>query len=221
MSSAHVDCQLPTDVGSIHFVLTNIELRNVARIFWTSAAPAGVAGAALKPGSGGTRFSAPPGSGQPPFRVLYACSQARGAFLETEVRDGPAGRPGPFRIARSRIERRSVGSLSTAVPLTLVDLRGDLPTIARVPVHILHRYDDYSCSQAWAALIWSWRQPQTGVAPDGILYPSRFGAGENVAVFDRALGKLSCVGAVPLLHHPDLAGWLRRYAVEIVPDDPP
>jgi hypothetical protein len=52
--------------------------------------------------------------------------------------------------------------------------------------------------------------------PDGLCYPSRLNGNDNIAVYDRALHKLSAGARRRLTACPELAPLLTRYRIAIV-----
>ncbi len=52
--------------------------------------------------------------------------------------------------------------------------------------------------------------------PDGIIYPSRLNGHTNLAIFDRAISKLSAVRVVPLIGAPGLATIINDLRVSLV-----
>lgn len=57
-----------------------------------------------------------------------------------------------------------------------------------------------SLGRAWSLAFHEHRS-----VPDGIIYPSRLNGHTNLAIFDRAISKLSAVRVVPLIGAPGLA----------------
>lgn len=52
--------------------------------------------------------------------------------------------------------------------------------------------------------------------PDGIIYPSSLNGRTNLAIFDRAISKLSAVRVVPLIGAPGLATIINDLRVSLV-----
>lgn len=74
------------------------------------------------------------------------------------------------------------------------------------------RAADQALGQQWRLAFWSHE-----AQPDGILYPSRLNNEPNIAVFDRALPKLSVTGVTPLLsRRSELADVIRDLGLAIL-----
>ena len=142
-----------------------------------------------------SRFS-DPHIGDPaakPYGVIYLGRTLKVCFLEAIVRDRGDARLGPLPAEVAELERTVCAEIVPRTDLRLVDLRADGPVKMGVPTDAV-RATDPSLGQAWALAI-----HEHGSAPDGIIYPSRFDGETNVALFDRALGKLRVRSVGPLL----------------------
>ena len=84
----------------------------------------------------------------------------------------------------AQLEHTICAEIAPKAALALVDLRGDGPVRMGVPTDAV-RAADPSLGQAWAKAF-----HDHAAAPDGIVYPSRFDGETNLALFDRALGKV-------------------------------
>ncbi len=128
------------------------------------------------------------------FGVVYLAEDLETAFLEAVVRERYVGVPGELVIGLDEIRSKEVALVTTREPLRLLDLTGTNYVRNRLPRAALEG-DDHLPSQTVSAALHA--HPE---APDGILYPSRFGGGmtSNIAVYDRAVVKLSCVGRIRL-----------------------
>ncbi len=127
------------------------------------------------------------------------------------MRDRGDARLGDLLIARHEFEETICAELLTATDLKLVDLRGDGAIKMGVPTDAL-RASDHSLSQAWGLAI-----HEHDTSPDGLIFPSRLNDEVNIAVFDRALSKLSCRASGPLLDRAsELAAVIDTLALAIV-----
>ena len=80
--------------------------------------------------------------------------------------------------------------------------------------------DVAKASDQGLARAWSVAFHQHSQRPDGIIYPSRLNGHTNVAVFDRAIGKLREIRWMRLIAAPGLASVLDDLKVSIVEPDP-
>ncbi|TPE48066.1 RES domain-containing protein [Amaricoccus solimangrovi] len=69
------------------------------------------------------------------------------------------------------------------------------------------------------ARAWSLAFHEHPAKPDGIIYPSRLNGQTNIAVFERAIGKLGAVRTTKLLAAPGFAATLNELRVSIVVPD--
>ncbi|MEO8926260.1 MAG: RES family NAD+ phosphorylase [Caulobacteraceae bacterium] len=146
-----------------------------------------------------------------PYGVVYLGRTLKACFLEVIVRDSGDARLGPLPIVMARLEHTICAEVSLTAALTLVDLRGDGPVRMGVPTDAV-RAADPSLGQAWALAF-----HQHTSAPDGIIYPSRFDGENNVALFDRALGKVRPRSVGPLLGRgADLARVVRDLKIALL-----
>jgi hypothetical protein len=153
-----------------------------------------------------SRFSDPTSVPEAPgFGVLYLGESLKVCFAETLLRDKANARLGQVTLPMSVIESRQVATIASHQPLTLVDLRRDGPLQMGIPSDAV-RSSDHNLGRAWSLSLH--QHPQQ---PDGIIYPSRLNEDLNVAVYDRAIGKLHCIEVCPLTSHPDLLEVLELY----------
>ena len=121
---------------------------------------------------GKNRFDAPQGE----FGVLYAAETPEGAFVETCIRERPAGNL----FVMSYFQERKLAEISFPTPLRLVDLAG--PGLSLLGADNRLTTGSYRIAQRWSRAFWSHAD-----CPDGILYCSRFNpALRCLALFDRA-----------------------------------
>jgi hypothetical protein len=136
------------------------------------------------------RFSDPTGNA---FGVVYLGSSAKVAFVETLLRDAADGRGDDCVLELAEIEARSLASIQVKDPLRLVDLTGDGGLRMGVPSDVVGS-SDQTLAQHWSAAFHA--HPET---PDGVYYPSRLNEERNIALYDRALGKVATVAAPRLV----------------------
>lgn len=154
------------------------------------------------------RFSDPTGKA---FGVVYLGSSAKVTYVEVIYRDRGDGRDEAFPIPFSEFEGYICAKIAVDQPLRLVDLTGDGPLLMGVPSDVIGA-SDQTLAQQWSAAFHA--HPE---APDGVFYPSRLNEERNIALFDRALGKLKALEALALVDcRDDLAGIITDLRLEIV-----
>lgn len=164
-------------------------------------------------GFGPSRFSDPEETLAPPdrFGIVYFGSSIKVCFAEAILRERAIGSQGSFPIAFSELAGVSCASVEVVQPLLLADLRSDGMLRMRIPTDAA-RAASHDLGKHWSRALWLHDQK-----PDGILYESRLNGETNIALFDRALSKLSAKSAKPLLEFRDsLAEILDDFLVEIV-----
>ncbi len=144
------------------------------------------------------------------FGVLYMGDTIRVCFLEAVLRDQRDGLIGDLPIAESALHNRQYAQIEVIDPLTMVDLRDDGAIKMGVPTDVAKSSRQY-LAREWAVAFHEHRDQV-----DGIIYPSRLNGHTNLAVFDRAIGKLRAVGATRLIRAPGLANVLDDLNVAIV-----
>ncbi len=122
------------------------------------------------------------------FGVLYLGSTFEVCFLETYVRDKNDGQIGQPKIYEDEIDKLIYAQINVAADLSLVDLTGGRQVRMGVPTDVAHAYN-HSLAHLWSQAFF--HHPQR---PDGIYYQSRLNGEFNLAVFDRAIGKLEVDG---------------------------
>jgi hypothetical protein len=154
----------------------------------------------------GYRFDAPRGE----FGVLYAAETPEGAFLETCVRERPAGNL----FVLSYFQERKLTKISLQKPLRLVDLTG--PGLSLLGADNRLTTGSYRIAQRWSRAFWSHAD-----CPSGILYCSRLNPSlRSIALFDRAAIGLSPSDCGPLADPRNLvflAEMLNRYQLALDP----
>lgn len=145
------------------------------------------------------------------FAAVYFGSGLKVCFLETILRDQGNGRLGDWPIEYAELTAWTCATVKVTQPLQLVNLRGDGAVRMGIPSDVVHG-TDHRTSQAWSAAIW-----MHDARPDGIIYSSRLNAETNIAVYDRALGKLAAEQTRRLIDgRKELAEVLRSLSIAIV-----
>ena len=157
-----------------------------------------------------SRFSDPRKSPRQRFGVYYVGQTFEVAFLETIVRDLRNGIPGSLILSADDLDAYDHVQITVDHPLDLLDLRGGNAIAMGVPTNAI-RASTHRLGQR-ASLAAYLRAEQL----DGIWYPSRLNGDENLAVYDRAVGKLSAGRRRPLIACPELARILNTYRVALV-----
>lgn len=141
------------------------------------------------------------------FGVLYLGSSLKVCFVEAILRDQADGRIGDVLIEESELSARTYASVRLDAALSLIDLRGDGPLRMGIPSDVA-RASRQALARKWSLAFYE--HPST---IDGIIYPSRLNGETNLAIYDRAIGKLSVETAVPLITAPNLADVLRTFQI--------
>jgi len=146
-------------------------------------------------GYGPSRFSDPVTSLARParFAVVYFGSGVKVCFLEAILRDRGVSRIKSFPIEWKELENWTCAELRVDETLRLVDLRGDHLVRMGVPTDVA-RARSQKLGRLWSRAFWS-----HDAKPDGIIYDSRLNGGTNIAVYDRALAKLSVIATSRLV----------------------
>lgn len=150
------------------------------------------------------RFSSP----GLPFGVCYAALSLVGAFAETLVDEFPGA---TFAASSSLVLEHSYSPIVVSSALELVDLTGNkLGSIGTT--HLINSTDRYDLTQEWAAAFYRHRQQ-----PDGVLYVANLAGHEiSVAIYDRALRKLSAGSPTPFALDSTLNGILNALGVLLI-----
>lgn len=147
------------------------------------------------------------------FGVLYLGDTVKVCFLEAVLRDQRDGVLGDLPISESELYDRNFAEIEVTTPLTMADLRDDGPIKMGVPTDVA-KGSKQSLARKWAV---AFNEHVSQV--DGIIYPSRLNGHTNLAVFDRAIGKLKAVSTTKLIRAPGLADVLNDLNVAIVEPD--
>ena len=141
-----------------------------------------------------SRFSDPTGT---QFDVVYLGSTAKVAFAEAVLRDRAVGTTEPFLLTMAELRSYVCADIELAEPLNLVDLTGDGRLRLRTPTDVAGAMDQT------LARVWSEAFFHHPARADGVVYPSRLNAERNIALYDRALGKLAVRAAPSLMERRD------------------
>lgn len=144
------------------------------------------------------------------FGVIYLGDTLKVCFLEAVLRDRRDGLVGDLPIEEKEIHARRYTEIATIADLSVVDLRDDHAIRMGVPTDVA-KSSGQSLARAWSL---AFHEHQS--VPDGIIYPSRLNGHTNLAIFDRAIPKLSAVRVVPLIGAPGLATVINDLRVSIV-----
>jgi hypothetical protein len=144
------------------------------------------------------------------FGVLYLSESLKTCFLEAVLRDQRNGVVGDFPLSEHELHNRQYAEIAVAHELILVDLRGDAAIRMGVPSDVA------GASQQSLARWWSVAFHEHPEQPDGIIYASRLNAETNLAVYGRAISKLTVRSVTPLIHARGLADVLDQLKVALV-----
>jgi hypothetical protein len=162
-------------------------------------------------GKSRSRFSDPRRRIEPNrFGVLYLGSSLKVCFLEAVLRDDRDGVVGDFPMDEAELDMRQYAQVVTNAELTLLDLTGDGPVRMGVPSDVLR-----SSRQALARR-WSVAFHDHPAQVDGIYYPSRLNEEANLAIYGRAVPKLTASTSGALRVAPGLARVLNDLEVALV-----
>ena len=128
-------------------------------------------------------------------------------FVEAVLRDQGDGRTGDLLLDERDLTARSYAQIEVTEPLSLLDLREDGPLRMGIPSDVV-RGSKQSLARQWSVAF-----HEHPARLDGILYPSRLNGEINLAIYDRAISKLSAPSSGALLRQSGLAGVLRDLRV--------
>jgi hypothetical protein len=114
-------------------------------------------------------------------------------FLEAILRDRGVGRIKSFPLEWAELENWNCAELGVDETLRLVNLRGDGAVRMGVPTDVA-RARSQELGRLWSRALWS-----HDTTPDGIVYDSRLNSETNIALYDRALAKLSVIATPKLV----------------------
>jgi hypothetical protein len=144
------------------------------------------------------------------FGVLYLGSTIKVCFVEAILRDRRNGAVGDYPIEEAELVQRRYAEIIVTSSLRLVDLRGNGPIRMGIPSDVI------GSSRQALARTWSIAFYEHPEVPDGIVYPSRLNEDTNLAVYDRAITKLSVDRTVSLMKAPEFADVLNSLKVALV-----
>lgn len=144
------------------------------------------------------------------FGVYYVAETFEGAFIETRVRDAKNYNPGVLLMSKAELGRFVHVEITVREDLDVVDLRGGNPIAMGIPTDAI-RARAHAHGQKLSLALYRHTD-----RPDGICYPSRLNLDDNMAIYDRALHKLSAGPRRPLDQCDELAAVLDRYRIAIV-----
>ena len=125
------------------------------------------------------------------------------------LRDRREGLVDDLPIEEVELTHRRYAEIATTTELHLVDLKGDNAVRMGVPTDVV-RAQRQNLARRWS-LAFHEHPSQL----DGIIYPSRLNGATNLAIYDRAIGKLQLTRVVTLLGAPGLAQVLEDFRVEL------
>jgi hypothetical protein len=157
-----------------------------------------------------SRFSDPRKNPALRFGVYYLGCSFETAFLETIVRDRRNGNPGVLALSAADLDDYVHVPVTMTRPVNVIDLRGGQAVALGVPTNTI-RASTHSLGQR-ASLAAYLRAD----SPDGLWYPSRLNGGENLAIYDRAIGALSAGPRRKLSACVELGSILDTYRVALV-----
>lgn len=143
------------------------------------------------------------------FGVLYLGDSLKVCFIEAVLRDRREGAVDDLPIDEAELTQRRYAEISTVEDLRLVDLRGDNAVRMGVPSDVV-RAQNHNLARQWSVAFYE--HPSR---LDGIVYPSRLNGGTNLAIYDRAVGKLQPERIMTLLGAPGLARVLDDFRVDL------
>ncbi len=144
------------------------------------------------------------------FGVLYLGSSLKVCFLEALLRDDRDGVVGDFPMDEAELGSRQYAQVVTSAELALLDLSGDGPVRMGVPSDVL-RSSRQALARRWSI---AFHDHQAQV--DGIYYPSRLNGEVNLAIYGRAVPKLTVATSGSLRMAPGLARVLNDLEVALV-----
>ncbi|MBN9271951.1 MAG: hypothetical protein BGO93_18970 [Mesorhizobium sp. 65-26] len=141
------------------------------------------------------------------FGVLYLGDSLKVCFLEAVLRDRREGLVDDLPIDEVELTQRRYAEIATTAELRLVDLRNDNAVRMGVPTDVV-RAQRQNLARRWSVAF-----HEHPSQPDGVIYPSRLNGATNLAVYNRAVGKLRPTRVTTLLGTPGLAQVLEDFKV--------
>ena len=137
-------------------------------------------------GKSGSRFSDPRRRvARNRFGVLYLGRSIKVCFVEAVLRDDRDAVIGELLLDEAELTARRYAEIEIAQPLTLLDLRDDARLRQGVPSDVVGG-KAHGLARRWSV---AFHDHPTAV--DGLLYPSRLNGVENIALYARAVAKLT------------------------------
>ncbi|MCY3933231.1 MAG: RES family NAD+ phosphorylase [Acidobacteria bacterium] len=183
--------------GRIRTRLRPLSIEQVCRVIRARRA-----GGPLDATPADSRFSDPDGR----YGVLYAARNVRTSFVEAVLRSR-FDRRRDREIPAEEVQARSIVWIDSLSDLNLVDLRRDGPIRIGAPTAVAHDAN-HAAGRSLSAFVYA----EVDEA-DGFLYDSRFTGDVCLAVFDRAIEKLTATMVVPLMDSVDFHEALREYEI--------
>ncbi len=144
------------------------------------------------------------------FGVLYLGSTLKGCFIEAILRDRRNGAVGDYPIEEAELLQRRYAEIVVTSPLSVVDLRADGRIRMGVPSDVV------GATRQTLARTWSLAFYNHPAATDGIIYSSRLNDDANLAVYDRAIVKLSADRSLNLISAPGFGDVLNTLKVALI-----
>ena len=197
---------LPADFAARALVMTELPAGQLWRRLYLTryADPLGF-------GYGSSRFSDPDTTASDRFGVVYFGSTVKVCFVEAILRDRGDGRIGSFPLPIAELEQWTCATIETADNLRLADLRMDNSIRMGIPSGVM-RNDNHQLGQLWSRALFGHSEK-----PDGVIYDTRLNRETNIAVYNRALGKMRALDTSRLLDcKRDLAKILDELDIALV-----
>jgi len=141
---------------------------------------------------------------------VYLSKNIEISFAEVELRNVYG--PGSWPINEARLRQYQCAKVIVREPLAAVNLcRGGLIE-HRIPTDVA-KAEDHTMGRLWSLALW-----QHPDHPDAIHYPSRLVDGPCLAIYDRALPKLTAMAVKPLMdYRKEMATIIHKYRLSLTP----
>jgi len=143
------------------------------------------------------------------FGVLYLGQTLKVCFVEAVLRDDRDAVIGDLVLDEVTLTSRRYAEIEITEPLTLLDLRDDARLRQGVPSDVVGG-KDHGLARRWSVAF-----HDHPAKVDGLLYPSRLNGVENIALYDRAVHKLTAKAIYALDAAPGLAPVLDTYKIAL------
>ena len=161
-------------------------------------------------GKSGSRFSDPRRRiAKNRFGILYLGRTLKVCFVEAVLRDDRDATIGDMVLDEVELTSRRYAEVEITQTLTLLDLRNDARLRQGVPSDVV------GGKAHGLARHWSVAFHDHPAKVDGLLYPSRLNGVENIALYDRAVHKLTAKAVYGLDAAPGLAPVLDTYKIAL------